>query len=152
MKTTNRRKWDGYLLTGLVYCGKCGQKMHGTCPSRRKVANGKDKCYRWPKYVCSTYTQQGFSGGCGHHTVTPAPLVQFLVTALRDQVLANYPDELRQRIRQQLAAHQGPNADELDRVETRIARFEKEIDRSAERLLRAGAAMTHRRIFPEMSE
>ncbi len=62
----NSRKQTGkksnYLCSGLVYCGKCGAKMHGTTTRR--------KGYEYRKYVCS--------GKCGAGTVDMDKIDNFI--------------------------------------------------------------------------
>ncbi|MED4749902.1 recombinase family protein [Brevibacillus choshinensis] len=58
-----RSKNSDFLLSGIVYCGHCGNKMYGLNTTNKK--NGKD--YRSPiRYLCSGYTKKG---QCFHHYI-----------------------------------------------------------------------------------
>jgi site-specific DNA recombinase len=103
-RTTPRgARGDGYLLSGLVFCGHCKRKMHGY-PSVR-VKNGKR--YVYLRCVCSTKHTQGKNNpaGCGYNGIEQEPLVNFLATTLRTAILSGgHLDDLRARIRSVLEA------------------------------------------------
>ncbi len=46
-RTHTKGNGDAYLLSGLVFCARCGCKMHGSTL--------KAKGHSYPKYTCSTY-------------------------------------------------------------------------------------------------
>lgn len=129
------RKHNGeqYLLTGLVYCDHCGQRMHGQTSSRTK--NGKT--YRYPKYLCSTYKNCGRSNphGCGCHSIHQAAIVGVIVRKLRETVLAGSRKRLEAVIRSKLATRTQPDTKRIDSLRRKVRKLDHDIDRAAERLL-----------------
>lgn len=106
-RTHTRRNGDAYLLTGLVFCSHCGQKMHGSMSTRKK--NGKT--YRYPKYICSTYCRSGRhnDSGCGYHNVQQQFIVEIVLKKLREVVLAGgCKDRLQEAVRKLLAQRRSP--------------------------------------------
>ena len=65
------RPSDDYLLRKLLYCERCGARMHGTRGSRAGVR----------RYLCST---RRYSKGCGQPITRAEPLEAQLVEWLRD--------------------------------------------------------------------
>lgn len=71
---------DRYLLSGLVYCTHCGQKMHGRQAQRpRKTIEDKVQLY----YICSGYQKKGI---CFYHYVHRDDLEQFVVQEIKKAV------------------------------------------------------------------
>ncbi len=66
--TTRERTNRSYLLTGLLRCGKCGNRLFS---ARR--ANSR-------RYVCMAGPDHG--GGCGRLTIVATPLEQLIVDAV----------------------------------------------------------------------
>lgn len=129
-----QRADTGYLLSGLVYCGHCGCKMHGTAYTRRK--NGKP--YRYHKYVCSTYYRMGRCSGCGFHNIEQQQLVNAVVKKLQVEILGgDSTDRLRERVHAMLAEKASPDPSDAETLRKRLRQLDQEIDRAADRLLRA---------------
>jgi len=136
MRSTPRRERnaDLYLLSGLVHCGHCQQKMYGT--SKSKVRG--DKSYRWAKYICSTYQKAGRSQGCFYHTVDQDALLAIVLKKLRQQVFGEgHRDELRRRIVKRLAARVTVEPELIGSCESRLKELESELDRATDRMLRS---------------
>jgi DNA invertase Pin-like site-specific DNA recombinase len=123
---------DRYLLSGMVFCAHCGQKMHGMAGSKRK--NGK--LYVWPKYVCSTYTMKG-KHCCGYHAVDQAKLLGVIVDAIRTAVFCGNRDELRQRVLDRLEARQKADPQHVQQLRGKVAEIDRELEQGTRRLLRA---------------
>ena len=126
---------DQYLLTGLVYCQHCGERMHGQTSTRKK--NGKT--YRYPKYICQTYKNCGRNNpsSCGYHTIKQADIVGIIVDKLRDVVLAGSRDRFEDIIRKKLAKRSKPDTKRVNALRRRVGELDKQIDRAADRLLSA---------------
>lgn len=71
-KQANRRPARRYLLSGMLRCGKCGNKLFSS--SRRE---GNDRNAR--RYVCSSSPDHG---GCGKLTVVAEPVEEWLSEAV----------------------------------------------------------------------
>jgi site-specific DNA recombinase len=126
------RASDRYLLSGLVFCGHCGRRMHGTIKSRQK----KGKRYTREKYICSTCANGGKHFGCGYHTVDQHELLAFLLAKLRDAVLAGgHRAKLREKIVAQLRSRQQADPALTKQLETKLAELDRQIKQGTERLL-----------------
>jgi DNA invertase Pin-like site-specific DNA recombinase len=134
-KTANRRKnSDCYILSGVVYCGHCGQKMYGTKTSRRK--NGK--LYEYPKYICSTYQMKGRSCGCGHHAIDQGPLLTFILEKVRALVFGGgHKAAFADAVREQLKAERTTDPAEVEGLRAKLTGLERDMDLGTKRLLRA---------------
>jgi DNA invertase Pin-like site-specific DNA recombinase len=134
-RTHTKANGDVYLLTGLVHCGHCGEKMHGT--TSRRVKNGKT--YSYPKYLCSTYNRCGKHNphGCGCHSVHQVALVGALIDRLREDVMAGSRGHLEAILREKLTDRCQPDTGKVDAIRRRIAEIDRAIDRAADRLLSA---------------
>lgn len=136
-RTHTKANGDRYLLSGLVFCEKCGCKMHGMNNTRKK--NGKT--YNYPKYVCSTYCRSGKHNpfGCGCHAIGQDGLVETLIQKLQKSVLLSGKlDELREKVRKQLAAVTAkPDAGQLVELRRALADLKLEIDQGTKRLISA---------------
>jgi site-specific DNA recombinase len=134
-RTTSNKKKNGdrYLLTGIVRCGHCGAKMYGTRGTRRK--NGTE--YVYDKYICSTYHTQG-KGECGHHAVDQGVLAEFIISKLREAILAGgKKDELRQKVRQRLSAKKATGPGQTKALTSRLAELDRAIVQGTKRVLAA---------------
>jgi DNA invertase Pin-like site-specific DNA recombinase len=70
---TSRRPWGTHpwLLTGLVFCGDCGERIYG----RQKVSRNRWKSYA---YVCTANRRLG-PGTCGGLSISAEPVEDFVV-------------------------------------------------------------------------
>jgi len=133
-RTHTRRNEDAYLLSGLVFCGHCGCKMHGST----LVAKG----HHYPKYVCSTYGRSGKNNphGCGCHGVLQSTLVSVLVRKLQECVLSTGNlDRLRTALGRQITERRSVSPKETRDLRKQLADLDREIDHAAENFLRAPA-------------
>lgn len=97
----NARK---YLLTGLVFCGRCDQRMT-TRPSHVRG-------YRYERYICSADR-----GGCGRCGIKAEPLENLVVQAVLH--LLETPKLTRAIERRRRGSTKSSAADELAEVEAR---------------------------------
>jgi DNA invertase Pin-like site-specific DNA recombinase len=124
---------DRFLLSGLVFCGHCGRKMHGASTSRTK----KGKSYSYPKYRCSTYALMGSVPGCGCHSVHEKPLVDFVLAKMREAILAGgHLDELRERIKARLAAQRAEAPNQASALRAKLVDLDGQLESGARRLVR----------------
>ena len=124
---------DRYVLSGKLFCGNCGGKMHGTATTRRKSG----KPYVYPRYICSTYQRHG-SSQCGCHRVAQDTMASFLLRKLRDTVLVGkHQDELRKRLTERLKARHEADPKQEQRLQKKVAELDKSIQHGTRRLLRA---------------
>ena len=121
--TTPHKGGGGFMLTGLCRCGKCGGAMVG------HAERGS------PRYLCLRHER---TGSCSRNAVSQAELLDNILAALQDKVLARHNVErLKAAIKRQLAA----KADEVDHaalahqratVEAKLAKAKRrlvEVDR-----------------------
>jgi site-specific DNA recombinase len=136
LKTTSNKKKNGdrYLLTGLVLCGHCGAKMYGTRGTRRK--NGT--LYVYEKYICSTYHTKG-KVVCQHHAIEQGRLTDFIIRQLQETLLGGQAkDELRARIRKQLAAKVAPaEPGQVESLKKKLAECNRRVEKWTENVLDA---------------
>ena len=133
-RTHTKGNGDSYLLSGLVYCARCGCKMHGSMHH-----NGRN---RYPRYVCSSYARSGRHNphGCGRHGVTQDRLVDVLVRKLQQMVLSTDSlERLRKALRQQISQRRNRGNQGAEQLGKRLADLDKAIDRAAENFIRAPA-------------
>ena len=72
-------KTEGYLFSGLLYCGDCGSAMH------RRVSTWKEK--RTVYYICSAYnTKSRGSPGCTRHSIREPDLIQIVRESLNRMI------------------------------------------------------------------
>lgn len=98
---------DNYLLSGLVYCAHCGQRMQG----QRRHKQIKKKTYVWFHYVCPSYAHEGAknAAGCGYHTVPQEAIAEFVIQRLLDVLYCGGNRErLRELILQRLSGLEIP--------------------------------------------
>jgi DNA invertase Pin-like site-specific DNA recombinase len=124
----------GYPLTGLLYCGHCGGRMHGTRTGCR--AHGKVYAYR--RYVCKSNTAHG-SAVCARHSIREDRLLPFLVRRLRADYLA--PERLEQleaELRRRLEIRRrGLTRCDTDRLRQRLAEVDEQVKQATLNVLRA---------------
>jgi site-specific DNA recombinase len=133
-RTHTRGNSDAYLLSGLVYCAKCGCKMHGST----LVAKGR----RYPKYSCSTYCRSGKDNphGCGCHGVHQDQLVAVLVRKLQAGVLSSSNlDRIRKAMKKKNDQRRAASPKDTADLRKQLAELDREIDLAAENFLRAPA-------------
>ena len=133
------RNLDRYLLSGLVYCGHCGRKMHGAIETRKK----QGRVYRWEKFVCFTYQQGGKVHGCLYHTVDQKERVPFLLGKLREIVLVGgHRERLREKIVESLRKRRNADPSYAKGLRDKLADLDRQIRQGAERLLKSPEDIT----------
>ncbi len=135
---SRRKQPDRYSLSGLVVCGCCGHRMSGVHKTRRKDR----KTYEYSRYVCSTYLKHGdakkYVHGCFHCQVGDGALTELVTKKLQENVLKSQNlKKLEAAIRRQLSKRPPKHADSSG-LQKKLGRLNSEIDRAADRLLRAG--------------
>ena len=115
-----------YLLSGILYCGKCGGKMHGYT-FRNK---GLKRIYRY--YKCDNHTAKGTSV-CTGMTVPANELDRFVVQTLadlsKDTVFLQDKEKMLAMLREE--AQPQKRTEELEKLK----RMEKDLDSRMETLL-----------------
>lgn len=91
-----------YLLSGLLYCGECGAKMHG---NHRHTGNGK---YIYNTYRCNKQANQMT---CACKEIRSEDLDEFVIDALTEhffnsEIIDYITDEVNAKIQESLAAEQ----------------------------------------------
>jgi DNA invertase Pin-like site-specific DNA recombinase len=121
-----RKRRAEYPLSGLIYCGHCGQPMYGAA-TRVKV---KGRRYEYMQYTCSTYSNHnGPTSACGRNPVDAALVLGWLTKKLQEVYLGPGRDALVQEVKKQLKAEPKANRRDSARLEKRSADLEKEVKR-----------------------
>jgi len=100
--STSRRPWGTHpwLLTGLMFCGDCGERIYG----RQKVTRKKWKSYA---YVCTAKRRLG-PGTCGGVSITAEPTEEYVVGWLFGYVTDERVSAAVERTRETLAGRTDP--------------------------------------------
>ncbi len=121
-----RRSVHPFALSGLAYCGYCGNRMIGVSRRQSWHRQGEDSAvqaeYRY--YQCETRTNQGM---CGYHTHRAAEL--------EEEVRGAVELEVRRLIATSDGTVGGDVRDDLRSLKSRL----RQLDRHLEQLLEAGA-------------
>ena len=119
-QTTPHRNGGGFLLTGLCRCGKCGAAMVGRA----------DRNTNKPRYICKGNVE---SGKCDRNSVSQEVLLDNIVAALQDKLLAPHNVErIKAALRKQLASNveQSDPAElkrQLGTVEAKLAKAKRRL-------------------------
>jgi site-specific DNA recombinase len=101
-RTRKQPRAGGHPLSGLVFCGHCGQPMYGVT-YRKKGSGGKAK-YKYHKYRCRTRQTTG-DNRCGSHEVHEEGLLEFVFQMIRNNLLTpDNMDRLEEAVARQLEA------------------------------------------------
>ncbi len=105
--STSRRPWGTHpwLLTGLMFCGNCGERIYG----RQEVTRNRWKSYA---YVCTANRRIG-AGTCGGLSISAEPADDFVVGWLFGYVTDDRLSAAIDRNRQSLAGLADPIAAQL---------------------------------------
>ena len=98
-----KKNGNGFVLSGMIYCGACGRRMTGTTLPT--------PAGRTPIYRCCTSNN---GGRCNYNGIRQAPLVRLLVRSLREAVLGGGYDALVERVEKRL--REKHNADPAARL------------------------------------
>ena len=120
-QTTPHRNGGGFLLSGLCRCGKCGAAMVGRA----------DRNTNKPRYICKGNVE---SGKCDRNSVSQEALLDNIVAALQDKVLA--PQNV-ERIKAALRRRLASNVDRVDRADLnrRLATVDAKLAKAKRRLV-----------------
>jgi len=123
-----KKEGEGSALAGLLYCARCGNMMYAQSLQRK---SGQ----RNPNYVCSTYHK---GKGCGYCTVPQDAMLKAVADVIREKVLHGSIDKLQAAIESELSKRheRDSSAETRARLQEKITRLGKQIDRAADRLLR----------------
>jgi len=106
-----------YPLRGLLFCAHCGLPMIGTCVRR---PGG----YTYHKYLCRSY-----GAGCGHHAVPARQVLGWLVPALQEVLIGPGREAVLAAVREELQARVEQAREAPQRLDTRLADLDGQIDR-----------------------
>ncbi|GIW13987.1 MAG: hypothetical protein KatS3mg062_1426 [Tepidiforma sp.] len=152
-----QRSVTPFLLSGLVYCSRCGNKMIGV--SRRQswlTRSGESRTATYRYYQCETRTNQS---SCGYNTHRAAELE----ARVRDALASDDHPGPRVRIAGNADSYALELASQVDRIESRIKRNRRQVEElvadaahghiSIERLKALGAdlAEEHRQLQAELA-
>ncbi len=96
---THRPRGNGYALTGILRCGKCGAKLFGCAPSDKDPKTGKQVPRGYKTYRCSANRAKG-QGACpGKLEIHEEVILPRVIKELREEIMeitsamVNPPDE-----------------------------------------------------------
>ncbi len=115
------RMRSNYLLSGLVLCRNCGNKMSGMRKTRQK----RNKNYVSHNYVCSGYLRHGRSE-CTHNSIERGMLEDYVLAQLRKEMM---PERVQQDLRNGIAAELTLNCDETSDMPRLIRKRIRELDK-----------------------
>jgi DNA invertase Pin-like site-specific DNA recombinase len=125
----------GYPLAGLVRCGHCGKRMHGST-GHHKGRKGR-QVYR--RYVCTSWNLNG-PRVCGYHAIREELLLPFLIRKLQEDHLAPARlDRLKRELRERALARRKGDPGGVTRLRSRLAQLEADVRQGTQNLLRAGS-------------
>ena len=76
-----RPRGAAYLLTGFIYCGKCGQAMYG---GRQGSSYGKGTSPDNHRYVCLKH-KKGWGANCGSNSILTAPTDEYVTERVLEE-------------------------------------------------------------------
>ena len=116
----------GYLLTGLIYCGDCGCRMHGK-------RNGS--CHT---YICDGYHRN--RGLCRRNTVSEDEVLGHIVGTIQEKLLdPKNVNRLRKELHQQVKTSDGKG--NADSIRKEIKAVESKLGKAKRRLVKVDADM-----------
>ncbi|MEW6664101.1 MAG: recombinase family protein [Thermodesulfobacteriota bacterium] len=125
------RAKNTYLLSGLIWCGKCGGRMHGYTFTKK----GTDATYIY--YKCHNNASKGRSV-CEGLTVQARPLEDFVVKTLmdlsKDRHFLNDREEMLTTLREEAGKAASGRSDELARLEAEERQIQAKLDTLLEKL------------------
>ena len=128
-KMTGPKSKNRYALTGLLYCGNCGERMCGSTAKNEPGVN---------RYICLAYHQK--PGKCERRTIKEAIVLPAILKAVRTEFIDKYFGKAeREAIKQQMAEILLETTSEADRTATetkqRLAVVEGELEQAVNALL-----------------
>lgn len=118
-----------FPLSGLIYCGCCGERMVGAT-ARCTGRDGKTQ-YTYRRYLCGSYNHWGSSNstGCGCFSVKADAVQGWLIRILQEMYLGPGRDDLVDQIKHKLKAGSKNAKADSDRLQKRLTQTELEIGR-----------------------
>lgn len=110
-----------YLLSGLLFCGRCGRKMVGHT----------NKSFK--RYHCGLWSIGGINA-CGAHSISEQQLVTYLTRFLEEIVDIDRSD-MKLRIDKKLNASTQKQPAQANRLQTKIGNLDADIKRAVKRML-----------------
>jgi DNA invertase Pin-like site-specific DNA recombinase len=122
----------GYVLSqGILHCGQCGQRMHGTTFTDR---SGR-KTYSYKKYICSSAGLK--PGVCRHYSIREDRLLPALVKKIQEVYLnPERLEGLRQQLLAKVQAKQEGNPALVENLTKRLDKLEAEIVQGRRNMLK----------------
>jgi DNA invertase Pin-like site-specific DNA recombinase len=111
-----------FLLSGLAFCGRCGNKMIGVSRRQRwttKAGEAHSAAYRY--YQCESRTNQS---ACGYNTQRAAELEQ----RVRDQLAADAPTASRMRRAGNVDGYLLDMMGQVERIEGRMRKTRRQVE------------------------
>lgn len=115
-KQADNERW---LLSGLMYCGHCGEKMKGIFTVRKKYPEPRNF-----RYICSGYTKKGL---CFHHTIQRDEIEQLIHEELKDIATSAQPNRL-----QLVTSSPRDSVDDRKQIEVRLEKLNQKMQRQIE--------------------
>ncbi len=119
-----------YLLSGLIRCSHCGQRMHGVRKIRRSVEERYYQCGAVPGV-------HGYVAGCPRPVIHVEKLDRFVIEAIREKLLGS---EAEKKIRESIIRAKQGEEGKFTRDEKRLAQLRSKIERGTENLALADKA------------
>ena len=121
-----------YLLSGLIFCGKCGSRYCGQ--TTHKTKNGKT--YESSFYVCGNRNKVG---KCNNHRIKKDEIENFIINSLIETILnGKNINELAQNIEIQYNNLKSDNSELLKISKKKLAEVKDKLDKTAELLIETG--------------
>lgn len=108
-----------YLLSGLVVCGHCGEKMNGKAERKKE-----DREPRWFRYTCDGYIKKG---NCFHHHVRREEIEALIISRIK-KLAASAPGAIKLSVVKPKAQQQ----DEKSMIENRLKKLDQKMQRQIE--------------------
>ena len=120
-----------YILSGIVYCGKCGQPMSASGTTRR--ASGKVYEY----YKCQSANNQGTP--CGNGGARKEVLEQRVLFEMKSRIFTpSFLAEIYQAVQEEYAQTNSGRSEALTRLENELAAVRLSIDRMVSAIAETG--------------
>lgn len=126
-------KPNRYMLSGIVNCHHCGNRMYG---QRRKQRRKPDSEFGYT-YECNTAPgNKRYDRLCPHPSVNAGRLEDFVLATIRERLLTG---NIEKRIREAIVRAKRQDAKRATKDERKLADLRKKIERATENLALASA-------------
>lgn len=133
-KRTNFKKNSNiYILSGLIYCGKCGGKYTGSTSIKNK--NGIE--YRSGFYSC---TNRNSLSKCNNHRIKQDLIEKYVIDSLIEKILnGNSVDTLVKNIGIEYAKLKNVSPNEVKELNKKLKNIQQEIDNLVDLMAKTGS-------------